>query len=227
MAGNTSVIDNINNITGNGSTNAHRNLDSNYQDFLRLLTTQLQHQDPTDPTDTNQLTQQIATLSQVEQQINTNTNLEKLITLFNTTQYNSVVSYIGKQVEADGNAGALENGQARFAYYLGAPAGEVKVTIKNRAGAVVYTGAGTLNTGRNEFVWDGKNNEGTVQPNGTYTMEVKAFDTGGQSINSKTYITGIVQSVDSLNGNVYLSFGDISVPVDKVISVRQAPQPQG
>ncbi len=214
-------VDNINNVSTVGAS-AGRKIDRNYEDFLKLLTTQLQNQDPTEPTDTNQLTQQIATLSQVEQQMNTNNNLEKLITLFNSTQYNSVVGYIGKQVEAEGNAGALKDGQARFAYYLGGEADDVRITIKDKAGSVVYEGIGDKAAGRNEFLWDGKNKQGQAMPAGTYNIAVKALDSGGEEVKSKTYITGIVDSVDSLNGGVYLSFGDISVPLEQVISVRQA-----
>lgn len=225
----SSAVDDISKFVSQTGTSAgKRALDSNYQDFLHLLTVQLQNQDPTDPTDTNQLTQQIATLSQVEQQINTNKNLEQLIQLYNATQYNSVVGYIGKQIEAEGNVGALENGEARFAYYLEREAENVAVTIKNSSGSVVYTGpGGTKLAGRNEYMWDGKNNAGNDQPPGTYTIKVKATDGSNNAINSKTFITGVVKSVDSLNGGVYLSFGDIAVPVEKVISIRMAPEQQG
>jgi flagellar basal-body rod modification protein FlgD len=206
------------------SSQARETLSSNYSDFLRLLTTQLQNQDPTAPTDTNQLTQQIATLSQVEQQINTNKNLEQLITMISATQYNSVVSYIGKVIETPGNAGALENGEALFSYYLADEATTLDIKIKDSTGNVVYTGEGTKLQGRNEFVWDGKNNEGEDMPTGTYTIEVKAQDASQNDIVSQTFTSGIVTSIDSVGGVVYLSFGDISVPLTSVVSVRQATQ---
>lgn len=218
----TSVIDNINTVTGK-NTNGKGNISSNYEDFLRLLTTQLQNQDPTSPTDTNQLTQQIATLSQVEQQLKTNDNLERLITMFGATQYNSVVSYIGKQIEAQGDVGALQNGKGLFAYYLERAAASIEVTIKDASGNVVYTGSGTTLAGRNQFTWDGKNNAGEQMPDGTYKIEVSAKDGNNNDILSKTYVTGVVTSIDSADGVVYLSFGDISVPIEKVISIRQAP----
>lgn len=215
----SSVTDNINSITGKDKGKG--NISQNYEDFLKLLTVQLQNQDPTAPTDTNQLTQQIATLSQVEQQINTNQNLEKLITLFNATQYNSVVSYIGKQIEAAGDVGALQGGKAMFAYYLEREADQVQITIKNAAGDIVRTVNGTELAGRNQYQWDGKNAQGEQLPDGTYKIEVKAVDANNNEILSKTYTTGIVTSVDTANGQVYLSFGDISVPLESVISIRQ------
>ena len=215
----SSVTDNINTITGKSKSGVSQN----YEDFLKLLTVQLQNQDPTAPQDTNQLTQQIATLSQVEQQLNTNQNLEKLISLYNATQYNSVVSYIGKQIEAAGDVGALQNGKATFAYYLEREAETIDITIKDAAGNVVRTTTGTKLTGRNQFDWDGKNQQGESLPDGTYKIEVKAKDANNNEITSKTYTTGVVTSVDTANGQVYLSFGDISVPLESVISIRQAP----
>lgn len=208
------------------TTQATQQLDSNYSDFLHLLTVQLQNQDPTNPADTTQLTQQIATLSQVEQQINTNKNLQQMISLLNTTQYNSVVSYIGKQIEAPGNQGALSGGTGTFAYYLASDADTANITIKDSTGAVVYTGAGTKVQGRNEFTWDGKDNNGTQMPDGVYTISVAAQDASHHDIAVQTYTTGIVTSIDSVAGTVYASIGNIlSVPLTSIQSVRQPDPP--
>src|SRR5689334_12301051 len=117
-----------NNTSPSQAAAAQAALSTDEQNFLKLLTTQLQNQDPTNPLDTNQMTQQIAMLSQVEQQVNTNKNLEQLVTLMSSTQYNSIVSYIGKQIEAPGNAGALQNGHALFAYYLQGAADHTNIT---------------------------------------------------------------------------------------------------
>ena len=209
--------------TTNPSTGSLNRIDKNYEGFLRLLTTQLKNQDPSDPTDTNQLTQQIATLSQVEQQLKTNDNLEKLIAMYGATQYNSVVSYIGKQIEAEGNVAELKGGDARFVYYLGQQANSVDITIKSASGAVVYTGTGTQIAGRNVFAWDGKNSLGQDMEEGTYNIEVVAKNASGEAIDSKTFITGVVTSVDSANGQAYLSIGDIAIPLANVTSIRLAP----
>lgn len=216
----SSITDNINTITGKSTGNSV--VDDNYQQFLHLLTTQLQNQDPTDPTDTNALTQQIATLSQVEQQINTNKNLEQLISLYNATQFNSLVNYIGKQIEADGNLGALQGGRAQFAYYLEKEAENVAVTVTDDKGAVVYSGSGTKVAGRNVYTWNGKNADGAQMPDGVYSIKVEAKDASNNTINSKTYTTGVVTSIDSADGTVYLSIGDLSIPLAKVLSIREA-----
>lgn len=224
MAINTSVVDNINTITNKTANSDSAKAQTNYQDFLHLLTTQLQNQDPTAPTDTNQLTQQIATLSQVEQQINTNSNLQKLISLFNTTTMNSVVDYIGKQVETTGSQGALLNGTAMFVYNLDKDAESAAVTITDAEGNTVLNANGTKLAGRNEVVWDGKDNSGKQLADGTYTIKVTAKDAGGADIKVTTSTVGVVTSVDSKNGTPTLMLGDIAVGIDKVLSVRPAGQ---
>lgn len=222
----TSQVDNINNATNKNASATDKaaiKAQTNYQDFLKLLTTQLQNQDPTAPTDTNQLTQQIATLSQVEQQINTNTNLQKLISLFNTTTMNSVVGYIGKQVETDGDKGVLQNSKASFVYNLEKDADAVDVSILDDTGKQVLKASGTKVAGRNEVLWDGKDGGGNQLPDGTYTIKVTAKDPSGADIKATTSTVGVVTSVDSqADGTTVLTMGDVTVGLDKVHSVRQA-----
>lgn len=225
MAINSSSVDNINNFINKNASETDKaavKAQTNYQDFLKLLTTQLQNQDPTAPTDTNQLTQQIATLSQVEQQINTNTNLQKLIGLFNATTMNSVVGYIGKQVETDGDKGVLQNSKASFVYDLEKDAQSAEIQILDYSGKVVMSADGTKFAGRNEVLWGGVDSSGKQLPDGTYKIKVTAKDAAGNDIKVTTSTVGVVTSVDSKDGKVTLSLGDVSVDLDKVHSVRQA-----
>src|ERR1700733_3549503 len=80
------------------SADAMSQLSGNFSTFLTLLTTQLKNQDPTSPMDSNQFTQQLVEFSQVEQQINTNTNLQSLITQGTTNASAITTSYLGKNV---------------------------------------------------------------------------------------------------------------------------------
>lgn len=224
-----SKVDNINRVTSNADPTrassetdlAQKTLGGNLDQFLKLLTTQLKNQDPTAPQDTNQLTQQIASLSQVEQQINTNKNLEKLVTAYAATQYNSVVSYIGKQIEAPGDVANLTDGQANFVFYLPKEAQSNSIIITDDKGSTVYTGTASKDAGRNTFVWDGKNNAGIAQPSGTYKIAFTAKDAAGADIKAASYISGVVTSIDSSSGNVYASIGDISVLLSKITSISQ------
>ncbi len=198
--------------------------DSNFQDFLQLLTTQLQNQDPTDPTNTDDLTQEIASLSQVEQQISTNNNLQQLITLMNNSQFSNDAGYIGKQVDATGNSLALQGSQGLLAYSLPSTASSVTVNIVNSAGQTVFSAPGTTVSGYNEVAWDGATTAGTTAPDGNYTFNVTATDSSGKAITATTYTSGIVTAVDNSSGTTNLDIGTgLSVPFSTVVSIRNAP----
>src|SRR5579864_1728058 len=96
--------------TGSTSSSDASLLGSNLNTFLTLLTTQLKNQDPTSPMDTNAFTQQLVSFSEVEQQINTNNNLQSLITLGQGRANTDAVSYLGKAVTISTGEGVLSGG---------------------------------------------------------------------------------------------------------------------
>jgi flagellar basal-body rod modification protein FlgD len=190
--------------------------------FLKMLTTQLKQQDPSQPMDVNQMTQQIAMLSGVQQQVATNTNLEKLLAQGNSSLLSTAVSYIGNEVETKGNKGQILQGQGAFAYILPTAAKEVKITIKNSVGSVVFEGSGTTQSGRNVVIWDGKNSSTKKQePDGTYTISVSAKDTNGKAITAETRSVGVVGGVQTdKNGKVQLTVGDQTLYFEDVLALR-------
>src|SRR3984893_11054067 len=119
-----------------GSTNLG-NIAGNFNAFLTLLTTQLQHQDPLSPLDTNQFTQQLVQFASVEQQINMNTSLSTLISLQQTAQATSALGFIGATVVVSGNSAQLVNGQATWNYTIASPA-TATINISNASGQLVY-----------------------------------------------------------------------------------------
>src|SRR6186713_559386 len=127
-------------------------LNGDFSFFLKMLTTQLKNQDPTEPMDVSQMTQQIAQYSGVEQQIKTNTQLAALINSNKQSQLSTAVSYIGKEIETTGDTGNLtyvQNGedvygQAVFSYFLPKGVSNAKITITNSTGGAVFSGDGTL-----------------------------------------------------------------------------------
>lgn len=226
--GNTNV-DNINNFTAEGRAKSAADaasdaLFSNYEQFIKLLTVQLENQDPTKPLETNEMTAQIAQLSQVEQQINSNKNLETLIGLYNQSQFFSTAGYIGRMVEAPGNLGSLQDGNAVFVYALASDAETVNVTITDADDNVVFEGNGTKLAGRNQYIWDGKNNNGDTMPDGTYKIAVVAKDVAGDDITVGLSSAGKVTSVETIDGAAYLALGDILVPFNEILSVREMPK---
>src|SRR5436190_1843670 len=93
------------------ATSSLAKLSGNYTQFLKLLTAQLQNQDPLKPMDTAQFTQQLVQFANVEQSIATNKNLENLVTLQQASQNAQATSYIGRTVESVGATQSLVNGK--------------------------------------------------------------------------------------------------------------------
>ncbi|MBN8542686.1 MAG: flagellar hook assembly protein FlgD [Alphaproteobacteria bacterium] len=204
------------------ATVAGTGLSGDLNTFLKLFTVQLQNQDPTNPLDTNEMTSQLAQFSTVEQQARTNQGIEKLIAAQQQTQLSTAVSYLNREVETEGNTGTLSAGQATFSYFLPESAQSAQVTITNAAGRAVFNGQGSLDKGRNLVVWDGTNSfNGDDEPNGKYTITVKAKNAAGNDMDVDTRAVGIVTGVESSKeGKILLSVGDVEVPFDEILAVR-------
>ncbi|MES1155315.1 MAG: flagellar hook capping FlgD N-terminal domain-containing protein [Pseudorhodoplanes sp.] len=187
----------------------------NFQDFLTLLTTQLKNQNPLDPLDTNQFTQQLVQFAQVEQQLKSNDQLATLVSLEKAAQSTYALAFVGATVAVDGATGQLTNGQAQWNFTVTKPS-TATVNISNTAGQLVYSGSYTVQAGAQNFVWDGKGNNGTQWPDGTYTISVTAKDASGSSVAVSTESQGVVDSVDLTQNPPVLSVGGQPYTMDKI-----------
>ena len=198
--------------TGSSATGIDTNtIAGNFQTFLTLLTTQLQNQNPLDPLDTNQFTQQLVEFAGVEQQLKTNDSLSTLVSLQQTAQATQALQFVGKNAVVSGNTAALTNSQATWEVNV-PTASTVNVTITNSAGQTVYSNSFAANAGNNQpFNWNGQGNDGTQWPDGLYTMTATAKDSSGNSVGITTQVGGTVSSVDltqsppllTINGQTY------------------------
>ncbi len=193
------------------SSNTGATLAGNFQTFLTLLTTQLQNQNPLDPLDTNQFTQQLVQFAGVEQQLKTNDQLTSLLTLQQTAQSTQALGFVGKTAVVDGSTANMVNKAA--VWDLNVPkASTVNISITNSTGQTVYTNSYTVGVGDNQaFGWDGKGTDGTQWPDGKYTLTATGTDNNGQTVAIATGVQGTVSSVDltqsppllSINGQTY------------------------
>jgi flagellar basal-body rod modification protein FlgD len=193
------------------SSTADQTIAGNFQTFLTLLTTQLQNQNPLDPLDTNQFTQQLVQFAGVEQQLRTNDSLSTLVSLQQTAQATQALEFVGKTAIVDGNTTAMVNSKATWE--LNVPStSTINITIANSAGQTVYTGNFSANAGDNQpFVWNGQASDGTQLPDGIYKLTATAQDSSGNTVAIPTQVGGTVSAVDltqsppmlSINGQSY------------------------
>jgi flagellar basal-body rod modification protein FlgD len=217
----------VNPITAatNGSTgaaaSASAKLADTYDSFLKLLTTQLKHQDPLSPMDSNQFISQLVEFSSVEQQIAANANLEKLIALQSSGIAGASIGYLGKTVEATGDRNTLANGAAEYAYTLQANAVAATATVLDAQGRAVYAGSVPSDAGRHVFTWNGKDFNGNTLPDGEYRIRIDAVDSNGAAIPATTSVIGKVTSVEQTADGPMLLLGSTKIPLSKVTAVKE------
>jgi flagellar basal-body rod modification protein FlgD len=186
----------------------------NFQTFLTLLTTQLQNQNPLDPLDTNQFTQQLVQFAGVEQQLKQNEQMKELIALEKSNQATQALIYVGNKVAVDGSSQQF-NGSATW--NLDAPvATTAKISITSATGATAYSGTFSVNKGNASFMWDGKGNDGVQWPEGTYKMTATYLDSAGKEVAIPTEIVGVVDSVDLTATPPLLSLGGKNYTTDQI-----------
>lgn len=206
------------NGTTSGSS-ALNQLSGNFDTFLKLLTTQLQNQDPLSPMDSNQFTQQLVEFSQVEQQIDSNTNLQTLISQGTTQSGAYATGYLGKTVTVTGGQGALSGGQAAWNYNLASAATSTTLTVLNSNNQAVFSTSGGTTAGSNSFSWNGEDNNGNQLPDGTYTLNVNASNSG-TAVTSTITSSGTVSEVDMSSGSPQLVIGGMEVPLTSIGEVQ-------
>lgn len=197
---------------------ASQQIAGNFQSFLTLLTTQLQNQNPLDPLDTNQFTQQLVEFAGVQEQLNTNDSLSTLVTLQQTAQSTQALTFVGKTAVVKGNTAALTNSSATW--NLNVPNNSnVNLTITNSTGQTVYTTTVPMSAGNQAFTWNGQGSDGTQWPDGQYTLSATATDSSGSPVAVTTQVQGVVSSVDLTQSPPLLTINGQSYTVNQIESI--------
>jgi flagellar basal-body rod modification protein FlgD len=198
---------------------ASQQIAGNFQSFLTLLTTQLQNQNPLDPLDTNQFTQQLVEFAGVQQQLNTNDSLSTLVSLQQTTQSTEALAYVGKTAVVKGNTATMVNSIA--GWELSIPTASVMdVTIASSTGQTVFSGSYSVSAGNNQpFAWNGQGSDGTQWPDGNYTLTATAKDANGNTVAVTSAVEGTVSSVDLTQSPPLLTIGGQTYTVSQVQSI--------
>jgi flagellar basal-body rod modification protein FlgD len=202
-----------------GTSSDTTKLNNQYNQFLILLTKQLQNQDPLKPMDTAEFTQQLVQFSSVEQQINQNKRLDQLIGLQTSTNTYAAANFIGNTVAVDSDNVALKSGSASFQYKIEHEGSQALLRIADAQGHVVAIQEANSTLGTYKVDWNGKDASGNQLPDGLYQVSVQYADKAGTTYSAPITAFGVVDSADINNGEVSVNVGSASYPVDKVIKI--------
>ena len=201
------------------TANPLASLTNNFNDFLKLLTTQLQNQDPSSPMDTNSFTSELVEMSSVEQQITTNSSLTSLIQATQGSEVIQSTGIVGKSVTVDSSQIPLQNGTGQLNFTT-ANAEPVTITVTDSSGNAVQQASITSSAGANTWSWNGKSSSGTQEPDGAYNVTVSGTSAGSSTATTIPFtVTGTATGVTNTSGAVNLQLGAVSVNFSAIQSV--------
>lgn len=197
-------------------------LSQDFDDFLVLLTTQLQNQDPLSPLESNEFTNQLVQFSQVEQQISQNNKLDQMLALQLAGTSNVALGYVGLDVAYVGDLFYSNGTDSReINYVLQGDAVSSNLFIRDAEGNVVRQLDGATTAGNHTTTWDGLDDNGDPVEPGNYRVSVDALDPNDEAVSASTAVSGRVVGIESVNGVIQLLLeGDAIVPVSSVINAK-------
>ncbi|MBS0558619.1 MAG: flagellar hook assembly protein FlgD [Proteobacteria bacterium] len=206
--------------SSSSSATALTSLSSNYSDFLKMLMTQLQNQDPTNPMDTSQFTSQLVQFASVEQQINTNNNLTQLIQATQGSELIQGSAIVGQSVTATSSTLPLQNGSASLTFT--APTAEpVAIAVYSSSGTKIVDAVVSAAAGENTWTWNGQNATGTQMADGAYKVAVEGANSDGTATALPFTVTGTATGITADSSGVNVQLGPVSVGFGSITSVAK------
>lgn len=208
--------------TSNANSKAEEEAEKLRTQFLSILLTQMQHQNPLDPMDTKEFTGQLAQFSSLEQQITTNSKLDSLVSSIQQTAVSSSFGYIGQYVDLDTEKSTLQDGKVSWTYALPKSAEDVTVTAKDKDGNIVYSGSLQGTNGGNVTAGTynlelAKSDLKTNLPDGSVlNLSISAKGSDGKPITADIHTTVKVESIQSDSTGTYLQAGGLLFEVGDI-----------
>ncbi|MCM2971625.1 flagellar hook assembly protein FlgD [Larsenimonas suaedae] len=227
MAISNSVMSSINgapsvNPAAGGAMSSASSAQEMTDQFLTLLITQMQNQDPLNPMENSEMTSQIAQINTVSGIQDLNTTLSAITGQISKTQQLQASALAGKGVMVEGNDIKVgkEGVITPFGVALDKPASDVTVTIKDNVGNVVRTyDMGAISAGTQSFYWDGKKDDGTQAASGeNYRVSIAAENSEGQ-LPAKTLNYAYVQGVNTIGDDTRLDIGTKAIALGDVYQI--------
>lgn len=209
-----------NGAVGAASTAVADNRTLGKDDFMKLLLVELQHQDPTEPMDSEKILTQTSQLAGLESSENTRTALEQLTASLGSSNQFSTISAIGKTADLGSDAITYDEGSASsFEVYFPSSIEQGTVNITDLDGNLVQTlDVGTNQSGVYAFDWDGSTSTGQQAISGIYRVNADYRDPNGNALQTRLGAYPI-ESVRFDQGNTLVKVGSNYVPLEQILEV--------
>lgn len=200
------------------SADSNNYISSDFETFLKMLTTQMQNQDPLNPLDSTDFAVQLATFSSVEQQVQTNTLLGGLSSQLDVMGLSQLGGWIG--AEARVSSPRTYSGEAITLYPdPPATADRTELVVTDEKGAEVYRGAIPVDS--TAISWNGVNTAGNPVADGTYTFNLESYSYDSLIATDQLESYGTVSEVRMNDGAAVLVLDDgTEVAPEDVRAVR-------
>lgn len=214
-----------------GSAKDTATFGKNFDQFLKLLVTQMQNQDPLEPMDASEFTNQLVQFASIEQNIKSNTLLEKISGNQTSGLLRESASYIGQTVsiKSDKLVRGDTTTPSTFTYTNDKKYTNAKITILDNTGKVVRTlDSLSGEMGIKTVTWDGKNTQGLPVAAGQYTIRAVGVTKTGNGPNDQTTTNlqtttkGVVNSAGVEGGKIMLNVDGVPIAEDKIISISKS-----
>lgn len=178
--------------------------------FLKLLVTQLQHQDPLNPLDDKEFIAQLAQFSSLEQMNNISEGINSLVNKTQEQDMLNSVNYIGKDVTAAGySITKADNAVTPVFFSLKGAASAVQVNVYDANNNLVRTETlSGMQAGEFQYSWDGRDYNGTTADNGTYNVYFSAEGPSGEPVLVDTEVSGTISALERADGTTYFRLND-------------------
>jgi flagellar basal-body rod modification protein FlgD len=195
-------------------------LTADFSMFLKLLTTQMQNQDPLNPMDTAQYTQQLVQYSQVEQSIKQNTTLSDILARLSSQDLTQSSSLIGREARFDSAVSPLGKDGASWAWTSDRTLASLEASVIDASGAVVATQV--IDPAKSgTFQWNGALSNGGTATEGSYTLALKGVDASGNAATLSIQGMAIVDGVTVSNGVTMLTANGATYPASAVVGLQR------
>jgi len=215
----TSVTSTPGPTTASAVTDAAKpTINADFNMFVKLLTAQMQNQDPLNPMDTSQYTQQLVQFSQVEQSMAQTSTLKSMLAAMSNSDLTQASSLIGKQVSIDSGTAALKDTPIAWAWSATRDVATLNATITDANGRTIDKRV--LNpTANGDFSWDGTLSTGGKAPPGSYTINFTGTDANGADVPVSATTNGTIDQVSMDSGKVMIGISGQNWPVSTLKKV--------